>query len=195
MPRRRDVAADGTLASRSRRRARHFDPDRRARPTLRARLAPRAAAGMTSERIARMEALFEAALQRPASERAAFLAAESDPDLRAAVARLLAHHTENDARLRDALDAAITEGAPLLRERVGPYRIVRELGAGGMGTVFLAERTFGETRQKVALKLIRDFPSTPARERLARESRLLAELNHPNIARLLDAGESDDRVQ
>ncbi|HEX5121950.1 MAG TPA: serine/threonine-protein kinase, partial [Rhodanobacteraceae bacterium] len=150
---------------------------------------------MTSARIARMEALFEAALRRPASERAGFLAAEeSDPELRASVERLLAHHTGNDARLRDVLDAAISRRAPEPRERVGSYRIVRELGSGGMGTVYLAERSLGETRQKVALKLIRDFPSAPARERLARESRLLAELCHPNIARLLDAGESDDRV-
>jgi tRNA A-37 threonylcarbamoyl transferase component Bud32/tetratricopeptide (TPR) repeat protein len=150
---------------------------------------------MTSARIARMEALFEAALRRPADERAEFLAAEeSDPELRAAVERLLAHHTGNDGRLRDVLHAAIGQSAPPVRERVGAYRIVRELGAGGMGTVYLAERSLGETRQNVALKLIRDFPSAPARERLARESRLLAELNHPNIARLLDAGESDDRV-
>jgi len=150
---------------------------------------------MTSARIARMEALFEAALGRPESERAAFLAAEeSDPELRAAVERLLAHHTGNDARLRDVLHAAISRHAPPAHEQVGPYRIVRELGAGGMGTVYLAERALGETRQKVALKLIRDFPSVPARERLARESRLLAELNHPNIARLLDAGETPDGV-
>ena len=150
---------------------------------------------MTSARIARMEALFEAALRRPESERAAFLAAEeSDPELRAAVERLLAHHTGNDARLRDVLHAAISRHAPPAHEQVGPYRIVRELGAGGMGTVYLAERALGDTRLKVALKLIRDFPSVPARERLARESRLLAELNHPNIARLLDAGETPDGV-
>src|SRR6185312_2918003 len=174
VPRRRDVAADGTFATGSRRRARHLDPDRRARPSLRPRVAAREAGGMTSARIARMEALFEAALRRPESERAAFLAAEeSDPALRAAVERLLAHHTANDARLRDVLHAAISQHAPPSREQVGPYRIVRELGAGGMGTVYLAERALGETRQKVALKLIRDFPSAPARERLARESRFL----------------------
>ena len=150
---------------------------------------------MTSPRIARMEALFEAALQRPASVRAAFLAAEeTDAELRAAVERLLAHHTAGDARLRDVLHAAIADRVAHARDQVGPYRILRELGAGGMGTVYLAERALGGTRQTVALKLIRDFPSAPARERLARESRLLAELNHPNIARLLDAGESADGV-
>jgi len=151
---------------------------------------------MTTPRVARMEALFHAALERPAAERSAFLAAaETDTEVRASVERLLAHHTGSDVPLRDVLDAVVVDGGTLRpREFVGPYRLLRELGAGGMGTVYLAERRMGDTRQKVALKLIRDFPSAPARERLARESRLLAELNHTNIARLLDAGETTDRV-
>ena len=78
------------------------------------------------------------------------------------------------------------------RERIGTYRLLSELGAGGMGTVFLAERELGDTRQRVALKLIRGFPTREARARLARERTLLAELNHPNIARLLDGGDSED---
>ncbi|HSS07683.1 MAG TPA: serine/threonine-protein kinase, partial [Rhodanobacteraceae bacterium] len=152
---------------------------------------------MNTSRIARMEALFHAALERPALEREAFLATEEpDAALRAAVERLLAHHAAGDAPLRDMLDAAIadTTAAWPARERIGAYRLLRELGAGGMGTVFLAERDLGGTRQQVALKLIRDFPTTHARERLTRESTLLAELNHPNIARLLDAGETAERV-
>ena len=152
---------------------------------------------MTTSRMARMEALFHAALDQPSADRAAFLAAtEPDAELRAAVEALLAHHTEGDAPLRDALQAAVVEtvaNAPV-RDRVGPYRLLRELGSGGMGTVYLAERSMGDTRQKVALKLIRDFPSAAARERLVRESQLLAELSHPNIARLLDAGETNDRI-
>src|SRR4029077_14512980 len=113
-------------------------------------------------RIARMEALFHAALERPALEREAFLATEEpDAALRAAVERLLAHHDAGDAPLRDMLDAAIadTTTAWPARERIGAYRLLRELGAGGMGTVFLAERDLGGTRQQVALKLIRDFPT------------------------------------
>ena len=152
---------------------------------------------MNSLRIARMEALFHAALERPATERSAFLTGEEpDAELRAAVERLLAHHDAGNRPLDDALQAAIldtTAARPALA-RVGAYRLVRELGAGGMGTVFLAERDLGGTRQLVALKLIRDFPTTQARERLSRESALLAEFNHPNIARLLDAGETADRV-
>ena len=149
---------------------------------------------MSSTRIERMEWLFHAALERPIADRAGFLAAEeNDPDLRAAVERLLAHHAEGDAALRDALTAVVVEtrAAPA-RERIGAYRLVRELGAGGMGTVFLAERQLGDTRQRVALKLIRGFPTVEARARLARERTLLGELNHPNIARLLDGGDSED---
>ena len=152
---------------------------------------------MNTSRIARMEALFHAALERPALEREAFLATEEpDAALRAAVERLLAHHAAGDAPLRDMLDAAIadTTTAWPARERIGAYSLLRELGAGGMGTVFLAERDLGGTRQQVALNLIRGVPTTHARERLTRESTLLAELKHPSIARLLDAGETAERV-
>ena len=147
---------------------------------------------MSAPRIERMEALFNAALERPTSERLAFLATEeNDETLRDAVARLLAHHTEGSTQFRDALDAAVS-GAASKRDRIGAYALLRELGAGGMGTVFLAERLLGDTRQRVALKLIRGFPTIDARRRLARERALLAELNHPNIARLLDGGDTDD---
>jgi len=146
-----------------------------------------------SERLARVEALFHAALERPADERARYLAgAEGDATIRAQVARLLAHHAEDDTLLHDALDAALAATTPTPRERIGAYRVLRELGSGGMGTVFLAERHIGEARQRVALKLIRGFPTADARARLARERTLLAELNHPNIARLLDGGDTDD---
>ncbi|HKE49424.1 MAG TPA: serine/threonine-protein kinase [Rhodanobacteraceae bacterium] len=149
---------------------------------------------MTGGRLARMEALFHAALEQPAGQRVAFLETqENDPEVRAAVARLLAHHAEGDAALRDALHSAVTDaGAAPARERIGAYRLVRELGAGGMGTVFLAERPIGDTTQRVALKLIRGFPTREAQARLARERTLLAGLNHPNIARLFDGGDSED---
>ncbi|HSS06530.1 MAG TPA: protein kinase [Rhodanobacteraceae bacterium] len=149
---------------------------------------------MSAGRLARMEALFHAALARPAGERSGFLSTEeSDAEIRAAVERLLAQHTETGAPLRDMLHAAVADtGAMPVRERIGACRLLRELGAGGMGTVFLAERELGDTRQLVALKLIRGFPTREARARLARERTLLAGLNHPNIARLLDGGDSED---
>ena len=149
---------------------------------------------MDAKRFQRIEELFHAAAECPAAERDAFLlASEDDPGLRAEVMRLLAQHDGSQTALRVALDAATSAPQPTAQQ-IGPYRVLRELGVGGMGTVLLAERMLGDTPQKVALKLIRGFPTAQARERLARERSLLAELNHPNIAGLLDAGETPDRV-
>ena len=81
----------------------------------------------------------------------------------------------------------------LVGERVGPYALVRELGRGGMGAVWLAERADGEFEQRVAVKLIR--PGWDAGELLARfraERQILAGLTHPNIAHLLDGGVTAD---
>ena len=72
-------------------------------------------------------------------------------------------------------------------EHVGPWRIVREIGRGGMGVVYLAERSDGEYRQTAALKLVQDRRTTAAFVDLfRRERQILAQLDHPNIARLLD---------
>jgi serine/threonine-protein kinase len=145
-----------------------------------------------STRLARIEELFHAVLEQPTERRADFLVgAEPDAQLRAEVERLLARHTDDDALLRAALVAAVGATA-LPREHIGAYRLVRELGAGGMGTVFLAERHLGDTVQQVALKLVRGFPTRELRERMARERDFLAGLNHPNIARLIDGGDSED---
>lgn len=73
--------------------------------------------------------------------------------------------------------------------RIGPWRIVRLLGSGGMGVVYLAERVDDSFRQQVAIKLVRNRLVDPeTEERLVGERRILASLNHPNIARLLDGG-------
>jgi non-specific serine/threonine protein kinase/serine/threonine-protein kinase len=72
---------------------------------------------------------------------------------------------------------------------IGPYRIVRELGSGGMGSVYLAERDDGEFGQRVAIKIVRGgFVSRFLLDRFREERRILASLEHPNIARLLDGG-------
>ncbi len=71
----------------------------------------------------------------------------------------------------------------------GPYRVIRPLGRGGMGAVYLAERADGEVEQRVAIKVVLSGAELPAfQERFLRERRILASLNHPGIARLLDAG-------
>ena len=149
---------------------------------------------MEAARFARIEELFHAALEQAPAQREAFLLErESDVEVRGEVLRLLAQHAEDGVTLQRALAAAVALPAPVAQQ-IGPYRVLSELGVGGMGTVLLAERMLGDTHQIVALKLIRGFPTTHARERMARERNLLAGLNHPNISRLLDAGETADHV-
>ncbi|MGH8178341.1 MAG: tetratricopeptide repeat protein [Steroidobacter sp.] len=83
--------------------------------------------------------------------------------------------------------------ATVAGERIGPYRIVRTLGAGGMGEVFLAERADDQFRQQVAIKLVRrGLLSRHVQGRLRQERQILASLDHPNIARLYDGGATPD---
>jgi WD40 repeat protein/TPR repeat protein len=91
------------------------------------------------------------------------------------------------------LGAVVAGNPSLIGKRFGPYRVLALLGHGGMGSVWLADRVDGMFRRQVALKLIHPALFGPAMtERLAREREILAGLDHPNIARLLDAGVADD---
>ena len=146
--------------------------------------------------------IFAEALERPAAERAAFLDAACGDELavRAEVESLLAAHDRAEGLLDGHPDPAwVAEalddvGRPAAAgERFGPYVVLRELGHGGMGAVYLAERVDGQFEQQVALKLVRDpAGSAGLVGRFLRERRILARLAHPNIARLLDAGVSED---
>jgi tetratricopeptide (TPR) repeat protein len=134
-------------------------------------------------------------------ERLVAAACEGDASLIEAVRRLLdADSTDSAlldtpaavhaADLADALDEPYDDSAAAERV-VGPYRIVRELGRGGMGVVYLAERE--DVPMRVALKLVRGGLAAPDHlERFLIERRVLARLEHPNIARLLDAGVESD---
>ncbi|MEO5627183.1 MAG: serine/threonine-protein kinase [Dokdonella sp.] len=94
---------------------------------------------------------------------------------------------------RGALREAVTAREPAPGTRIGPYRITRELGRGGMALVYLAERADGEFEQQVALKIVLpEATSDIAQELLRRERQILAGLEHHGIARLLDGGRSDD---
>ncbi|MEP6731183.1 MAG: serine/threonine-protein kinase [bacterium] len=157
-----------------------------------------------------LDALLDQLLDLPAEECDAFVdrVTATDPSLRAELWRRLdAHRASGDFLERPAIELA----APLLLEsreadnafrtsaapeRVGPYRIVRELGHGGMGAVFLAERDDGQFEQRVALKLVRHTLANSAElsARFMEERRILAVLEHPGIARLLDGGVSDTGV-
>ncbi|HUQ80950.1 MAG TPA: serine/threonine-protein kinase [Gemmatimonadaceae bacterium] len=150
------------------------------------------------ERFRRVDEIFEAALDLGPDERAAHVARACGDDvaLRTEVLALL------DAYDRSAgfLDAPAVEmvaelmddapnGALTAPERVGPFRIVRELGHGGMGTVYLAEREGEEFQQRVALKLVRHAGRSEAIvNRFVEERRILALLEHPGIARFIDGG-------
>lgn len=87
----------------------------------------------------------------------------------------------------------ITSDAALAGQRLGPYRFVRKLGSGGMGDVWLAERADDEYQQRVAIKLVRaGVFSAQVHSRLRMERQILATLQHPHIARLLDGGRASD---
>ncbi|MEL6442716.1 MAG: serine/threonine-protein kinase [Bacteroidota bacterium] len=149
----------------------------------------------TPERWARLTNLLGDALERAGAERAAYLreACADDPTLVAEVERLLTAHQAAESSQRfasgvfDLAPAALAEAAPL--PDIGPYRLVREIGRGGMGTVWLAERADGLFEQRVAVKLMRaGVVSEDQHRRFGAERRILARLDHPHIARLLDGG-------
>ena len=148
-----------------------------------------------ARRFREAEALFHQALDIESERRAAWLAQVSaDDELRALVADLLAHHTL-DERVPGVTNATTDalRSASALPATVGPYRIIDELGRGGMGVVYDAERE--DIGHRVALKVAHG--SLLHGDRLLRfelEERVLARLGHPNIAQLYDAGITTDGV-
>jgi tetratricopeptide (TPR) repeat protein/predicted Ser/Thr protein kinase len=138
--------------------------------------------------------LFDQALDVPPAERARWLdqACGGNAALRAQVEALLRADASAERFLElDAMRCAepLLNGPEAEGLRIGPYRVVRELGRGGMGVVYLAERSDGQFQQRVALKLIkRGMDSDEIHRRFLAERQILAQLNHPHIARLLDGG-------
>jgi serine/threonine protein kinase/tetratricopeptide (TPR) repeat protein len=154
---------------------------------------------MDSARWQKIQTLFHKAADIPETEQQTFLESEcgDDPALVGEVISLL----EEDARGASVLDGGIAElahqilsdpAAPSVAfKHFGPYRIVRAIGEGGMGIVYLAERD--DLGSQVAIKILRDAWLSPARRDLfTAEQRTLAQLNHPSIARLYDADTSPD---
>lgn len=120
-----------------------------------------------------------------------------DPELHDDVFSLLESDSADDDDFRDAvLEAAgsLHDEPDVEGERLGPYRLVRELGRGGMGTVWLAVRDDAQFERRVAIKLLRAAAGRESRARFLAERQILATLDHPHIARLLDGGTTPEGV-
>jgi eukaryotic-like serine/threonine-protein kinase len=159
---------------------------------------------MKTENWQKIKGLFHAAVDLDAAERPAFLAgacAGDDESRRRVEALLTSHEQAGLFLISPALvDAGIVPAAGRERasedaagQRIGSYAVIRELGRGGMGTVYLAARADDNYRQRVAIKLVNRGMDTEAILRLFfMERQILANLEHPNIARLLDGGATAD---
>lgn len=156
---------------------------------------------MDPERWRRVGELFHRAAEQDADERARFLdgACDGDLELRAEVESLLAHHEGGAPRVaptppEEPTAAGGDGGEPLDGRRLGPYRIIRKLGEGGMGMVHLAEDT--RLGRRVAIKVLPPpFTRDEARRRrLRREARAAASLAHPGIATVYALEEFDDTL-
>jgi eukaryotic-like serine/threonine-protein kinase len=161
-----------------------------------------------AKRFAKLSALMDDALALQASEWEAFCATveSTDPEFAATLRELLRAHADaeenaflektisHESVLRDR-DATAPDGAHTKREGLllGPYRLVRKIGEGGMSSVWLAERDYGSFTRQVALKCLSGLFGNPEfGDRLLREASILGRLSHSGIAQLLDAGLSNE---
>ncbi len=176
---------------------------------------------MSTDRFRKIERLFEQALELPQGERTAFLtrACGDDVELRGEVESLLGAHDRAGSFLEQpaiptspgATPHTPTPHTPTprtptprtptspvsrssgMQDRVGPYQLLRRIGEGGMSEVYLAVRDDDEYKKSVALKVIRhDLDREDVIRRFRTERQILAGLDHPNIAKLLDGGTTDE---
>ena len=161
---------------------------------------------MNPENWQKLKPLFHTALELGPAERVAFLteACAGDDQLREGVEKLLASHDNlgsfllSPAVMDEGVITAIDEDESTgsddrVGQRIGPYEILREIGHGGMGTVFLAVRADDQYRKEVAIKVVnRGMDTDTILRRFMMERQILANLEHPNIARLLEGGTTSD---
>ena len=150
---------------------------------------------MSEARWQRLQEMFDALVATPPAAREAWLSGiDADDKLkREALALVEADRRDDDGMTGHLREAAARIATPQpADQRLGPYRLTGEIGSGGMGTVFLAERVDQSFDQRVAIKLLRGIPTREATERMRRERQILADLSHPHIARLLDGGSTAD---
>jgi non-specific serine/threonine protein kinase/serine/threonine-protein kinase len=161
---------------------------------------------MTREQWLRVKTITAAALEQPEARRAGFVtdACAGEEPLEQEVRSLLSSAVSASplfeapvfaaASAVDVIEQAARAAAPRIGGRFGPYRIIKEIGRGGMGRVFLAERADEEYRQVVALKIAHDARSAEGLRSFRDERQILATLQHPNIARLMDGGTTEEGV-
>lgn len=159
---------------------------------------------MSDPRWLRVEELFHQAMSLPPANRRPFLEQQcaAEPRILDAVLKLLGVSSEADRRFENPIDPPaflLDPSSPspsvssLQGSLLGPWRLLKPLAAGGMGAVWIAERADGQFTMAAAVKLLRrGFDSDDARRRFAAERQILASLQHPYIARLLDGGISPD---
>ncbi len=160
---------------------------------------------MTPERSQQVAEIFQAALDRAPEERGRFVseACASDVSLKRDVENLLTQHDsaaslfEEPAVERSDFTRAATDFDedvdPMIGRRLGAYRIEREIGRGGMGTVYEAARADNEFTKRAAIKLVKRGMDTDfVLRRFRKERQILAALDHPHIAQLLDGGTTED---
>src|SRR6186713_1310891 len=148
-----------------------------------------------------LEAIFFAALEKPAAERGSYLAeaCRGDVDLRRRVERMLTAQLDAASFLETPPSAIVREAIPTIDQaplekpgtQIGPYKLLQQIGEGGMGVVYMAEQ-LEPVKRRVALKIIK--PGMDTRQVIARfeaERQALSLMDHPNIAKVLDAGTTD----
>jgi len=154
---------------------------------------------MSSEHWRQLEEIFQTALDLAPEKRAPYIAkaCAGDEELRRQVEALLSQYNEASNFLdvplyeRSGLQAlaALIDDDPVIGQRIGAYKVVRQIGRGGMGAVYLAERADNAFQKRVAIKLIKRGMDTDfILRRFRHERQILAALDHPFIARLLDGG-------
>jgi len=154
---------------------------------------------LTDGRWQLVKQILDKAITAEPADRSSLLdrACEGDAELRREVESLLSAHDQADTSfLKTAAVGTLAPAKPSRAgARIGVYQIIREIGRGGMGEVYLAARADGHYTKEVAVKMVRGgFDSRFVLERFLTERQILASLDHPNIARLLDGGSTDDGV-
>jgi serine/threonine protein kinase len=146
---------------------------------------------VNAEKWEQMKELFASALAQEPGERSAFLRhACGDEALRAELEALLSSYESDKSSSEDELPSASREEVP--GQKIGPYQVIRQIGVGGMGAVYLAVRADDTFNKRVAIKLVRAGVDTQAvLRRFRQERQILAPLDHPNITKLLDGGTTE----